>query len=70
MLGNPPVRTTIPKYLRIGVYHDTFLRVLAHKEAADAKRLHTEWRRNMDDALAARAEYGVKDRSNGLGSIH
>ena len=60
MLGDPPVRKTIPKSQRIGVYHDTFLRVLAYKEAEDAKRSHEEWTANMDSAVKAREQYGAK----------
>ena len=60
MLGDPPVRKTIPKSQRIGVYRDVFERVLAYKEAEDAKRSHEEWTANMDSAVKAREQYGAK----------
>ena len=53
-------RVTISKALRIGVYPDVFERVKAYKDAVDAKRLHDDWQRNMDDAISNRNLYGAK----------
>ena len=50
MLGDPPVRKTISKSLRIGVYRDVFERIKAYKEAVYTQRAYDTWHRNCQKA--------------------
>ena len=54
----------VPRWEYLGVYPDVFARVLAHKNAVDAKRAHDEWKTAHDSAVENRKLYGDSGNMN------